>query len=110
MIPDPAPPYELDMSGILKQRIRRMVERADQLGAGPAIRRSIAKMFNRLINRPREWGDPVQNRPHAQLVEYHGRYGEFVAIYAVHDRIPMVFFNHLIPLPRNPLFGENFAD
>lgn len=109
MIPDPAPPYELDLSGALKEQIRRMATRADQLGCGPSVRQSIIDIFNFLINRPREWGDPVRNRPHAQLVEYKWRHGDLLAIYAVHDRIPMVFLNHLIPLPHHPLQGETFT-
>jgi hypothetical protein len=96
------------MSGVLTERIRRIFERAEARGVGLPIRRSVAEIFKRLIQKPREWGDPIRNLQHARLVEYHGRHGDFLAIYAVHDRIPMVFLNQLIPLPRNPLYGETF--
>ena len=110
MIPDPAPPFELDLSGLLRDQIRRMLRRAVVKGVGSPIQQSVAEIFKRLIMKPREWGDPIRNLQHARLVEYHGRHGDFLAIYAVHDRIPMVFLNHLIPLPRNPLYGESFGE
>lgn len=110
MIPDPAPPYELDLSGSLKDRVRQMIDRADLLGAGTSVRNSIAEILRSLIHEPREWGDPIHNLRHAKLVEYHGRCGDFLVVYAVHYRIPMVFMNEIIPLPNNPLFGQSFDD
>lgn len=37
MIPDPAPPFELDASGLFRERARRMLARARELGVGPQV-------------------------------------------------------------------------
>jgi hypothetical protein len=107
VIPDPAPPFEFDASGALRDRIQRMLQRALAIGIGPEIERAIAEIVDKLIKDPRAWGDPVRNFHHAHLVEYHGRHRGFFAAYSVHDRIPMVFLLQLIPLPGNPLLDEN---
>lgn len=83
-----------------------MLDRAHALGIGPQVEHSIAFIVDRIINDPRGWGDPVRNFRHAQLVEYHGRHADFLAVYAVHERIPIVFLMQLSPLPGNRLFGE----
>lgn len=108
MIPDPAPPYELGMSGALRERIRRMLERATARGVGPETHEDISTIFERLINEPRKWGDPIANLRNAQQVEHHGRHRRFLAVYTVHDRVPIVFLWKLIPQEGHPLFGENF--
>lgn len=107
MIPDPAPPYELDASGVVRDRIRRMLTRATDLGARPEVERAIAEIINLLIQRPRDWGDPVREYRHAQFTEYTGRHLNFLCTYVVHTRIPMVVLTQITPLEGNPLFGED---
>jgi hypothetical protein len=85
-----------------------MLDRAHALGIGPEVERSIAFIVDRIITDPRGWGDPVRNFRYAHLVEYHGRHADFLAVYAVHDRIPIVFLSQVSPLPGNRLFGESF--
>ncbi len=108
MIPDPAPPFEFDASGALRERIQRMLDLASALEVRPEIERSIAEIVDKLIHDPRGWGDPIRNFRHAHLIEYHGRHRGFFAAYSVHERIPMVFLLQLLPLPGNPLFGQSF--
>ena len=108
MIPDPAPPYELGVSGMLRERIQRMLDRAAARGVGPEARQAVAGIIHRLVNEPRKWGDPVRNHRKAKLVEYNGRHGGFLAIYSVHERVPIVFLTQLVPQAGHPLFGENF--
>lgn len=109
MIPDPAPPFEFDASGVLKERIRRMLLRAADIGLGEQISDAVAEILTNLIEKPREWGDPIANLRHAKFVVYHGRHENFLAVYGVHDRIPMVFLFDLIVLPDNPLHGMEFG-
>ena len=108
MIPDPAPPYEFGCSAALAERIQRMIDVALAHGFGPDLEYSIAFIVDQLINDHRGWGDPVRRLQHAKLIEYHGRFENLLAIYAVHDRIPIVFLSALTPMPDHPLFGEVF--
>lgn len=110
MIPDPAPPYELDAPGAFTARVRKILERAKAKGVSDEIERAIAEILSLLIQGPREWGDPIRNYRHAQLTEFHGRHRHFLCVYAVHDRIPTVFATQLIVQEGNPLFGEQFDD
>jgi hypothetical protein len=108
VIPDPAPPFELDTSGVIRERIRRMLNRATALGIAPEVERTIAEIVNLLIQKPREWGDPLRDYRHAKFTEYRGRHRHFQCIYVVHQRIPSVILTQIITLPGNPLHGENF--
>jgi len=80
LIPDPAPPYELDASAIFTARVRKMLDRAEALGIGEQIKRGIAEIFALLIHSPREWGDPVRDYRHAELTEFHGRHRNFLCV------------------------------
>lgn len=108
MIPDPAPPFEFEPSAAMKERMRRMVERAAELGARDQVVRALTEVVRRLIQTPRSWGDPVRNYRHAQLTEYRAQYDQLRCIYAVHDRVPIVFLSALTPLEGHPLFGQGF--
>jgi hypothetical protein len=108
MIPDPAPPYEVDASGLFVERTRRMLAHTGELGIGPQVERSVAEIFLQLRQRPREWGDPVWNFRMANFVEYHGRHNGLLCVYSVHVRIPTVVISRLVPQEGHPLFGGNF--
>ena len=108
MIPDPAPPYEFDMSGELKDRLRRMLTRAAQLHIGHETAIAFREIIEAVTNRPKEWGDPLRHFRASQMVYYRGLHGGFAAEYSVHDRVPMSFLYDVIPLPGHPLHGENF--
>ena len=108
MIPDPSPPFEVDSSANFKSLVRRMIDRAHQLGCGEAIEFAIAQIFYFLLQTPREWGDPIRDFRHAQFTQYHGRHEHFLCVYHVHERLPMVVVTHLIPQEGNSLFGEAF--
>jgi hypothetical protein len=86
----------------------RMVARAHARGIGPAVERSVAYIVDRLINDPRGWGDPIRNLRKAGQIEYQGRYNRLLAVYTLHERIPLVFLWRIIPQEGHPLFGENF--
>jgi hypothetical protein len=110
MIPDPAPPFEVDAPGTFTASVRRMLDRAAALGVGAEVERAVAEIFNFLFQKPRDWGDPIRDYRKAQMTEYHGRHAKFLCIYAVHQRIPTVVVTQLIPQEGNPLFGENFDE
>ena len=108
MVPDPAPPFEVDASGEFKDRLRRRLRRAFELGVSGEFGRSLAEITDLVTQKPREWGDPVKDFRHIQFTQYHGTHRGFVCIYSVHNRIPMVVVTKLIPLEGNPLFGGNY--
>jgi hypothetical protein len=96
------------MSGRLKDRLRRMLTRATQLGIGLQIALDLRAIVQAVTNRPRVWGDPVRHFAHVQQMYYHGHHANFLGIYSVHDRIPMAFLIDVVPLEGNPLFGGNY--
>jgi hypothetical protein len=108
MIPDPAPPFEVDASGRTRAQIRQMLDRATDRGLHTVIAHSITTILRHLIENPREWGDPLWRYHALQMTRYRGTLGGFRCEYTVHDRIPTVVLIELLPLPGNPLHGENF--
>ena len=108
MIPDPAPPFEFDTSGLIRERIRRMLHRAADMGVAPEVERTIAEILTLLIQKPREWGDPLRDYRHARFTEYRGQHRHLQCTYVVHQRIPTVVLTHIVTLEGNPLHGENF--
>ena len=110
MIPDPAPPYEFDMSGDLKDRLRRMLIRASELKIGYETATAFREIIDAVTNRPRDWGDPLRHFGASQMIYYRGLYGGFAAVYSVHDRIPMSFLYDITPMPEHPLYGVSFDE
>jgi hypothetical protein len=108
MIPDPSPPYEVDASGLFKDRLRRMLRRASDLGVRAEIDRAVGEISDLLTQRPREWGDPIKDFRIIHFTQYHATHKGFVCIYSVHDRIPTVVVTNLIPLEGNPLYGGSY--
>jgi hypothetical protein len=108
MIPDPSPPYEVDASGLFKDRLRRMLRRASELGVRAEIDRSLGEISDLLTQRPRERGDPIKDFRVIHFTQFRGPHKGFVCIYSVHDRIPTVVVTKLIPLEGNPLFGGDY--
>ena len=110
MIPDPAPPFELDMSGALRDRVIRMLRRAASLGVIDPVARDVAEILHEMTWNPRTWGDPLRHFRHVQFVQYRSIHGQFRSMYTVHDRLPLVVFTELTPLEGNPLYGESFDE
>ncbi len=108
MIPDPSPPFEFEPSGAMKDRIRRMIDRAIVLGVRDQIVRALQEIVQFVTQSPRSWGDPVRNFRHAELTQFRAIHRKFRCVYSVHNRVPIVFLNELTPLKGNPLFGGNY--
>lgn len=106
MIPDPAPPFEFEPSGAIKERLRRLLERAEALGVRPAVATAIREIVDLLRSQPREWGDPLRHFRNAQTTQFAGHHRKFRCVYSVHDRVPIVFLTGIYPMPGNPLYGQ----
>ena len=110
MIPDPAPPFEVDASGKVRERIRHMLQRAAERGIQPAVSQALTAILARLTTDPRDWGDPLWRFHTLQMTQYGGTLHGFRCEYSVHERIPTVVITDLFPLPGNPLYDERFDD
>ena len=110
MIPDPAPPFEVDASGKVRERIRRILQRAAARGVQPAISQALTNILGRLTIDPRDWGDTLWHFHTLQMTQYGGTLHGFRCEYSVHDRIPTVVLTNLVPIAGNPRYGESFGD
>jgi hypothetical protein len=93
----------------MKERMRRMLERAVRLNVRDEVIRGLTEVIQLLRQSPKSWGDPLRHLHYAQLTEYRGQHRNFQAVYSVHDRIPIVFLVKLRTLQGNPIHGEEFG-
>jgi hypothetical protein len=108
VIPDPAPPFEVNASGQIKDRIRQMLDRAAELGVQPEIASTFTGILQHLTTDPREWGDPHWRFHTLQMIQFGGTLHHLRCEYSVHERIPTVVITKIFPLAGNPLYGEGF--
>jgi hypothetical protein len=108
VIPDPAPPFEVDASGNIRDRIQQMLQRAGELGMQSEFARALADVLEHLKTDPREWGDPLWRLHAAKMTQYAGSIHRLRCEYCVHDRIPTVVITSIFPLAGNPLYGQGF--
>lgn len=90
MIPDPAPPFEVQMSDNLRDYIRGLLERAVARGIGDTLRNAVSDLLTALRVNPRRTGDPLRNLRGMSSTLYRIYRNGLIAHYTVHDRIPMV--------------------
>ncbi len=111
MIPDPSPPFEFELSAVMRERIRDLLELArDRHCENEASRAIIIMHILRLLKmEPRVWGDPICNYRQLKLTQYHGRLWNLRCVYAVHDRIPIVFLTEIVPQVGCPLYTPDEA-
>jgi hypothetical protein len=107
VIPDPAPPFEVDASGRVRDRIRRMLDRAAQLGVQTHVAGSLQAVLGRLTTDPRDFGDRLWHFHSLQMTQYGGTTDGLRCKFSVHDRIPTVVITNLFPLPGHALYGQN---
>jgi hypothetical protein len=110
LIPDPAPPFEVDAVSRIKDRIRQMLEHAAEIGVQLEIARALSEILQHLTRDPRDWGDPLWHYHVAQMTHFGGTLHGFRCEYSIHDRIPTVVLTDLFTLPGNPLHGKSFDD
>src|SRR5262245_43009751 len=108
MIPDPAPPFEVHASGLVKDRLRQMLARAGELEVWDETSRVLTDIVERSTLDPRGWGDPLRHFRSLQMTQFGGMTEGFRFEYSVHDRIPMVVISKVFPVLDNPLCGEGF--
>jgi hypothetical protein len=107
MIPDPPPPFDLDISEAIREYIREMGRRARRAGIGPELRASVAEVMENLRIRPREWGEPFNNLRGFQMTARLAVHRKLRVVWSVHDRIPLVVLWSLSPTTGHPLASGN---
>lgn len=103
MIPDPAPPFEVQMSDDLREHIAEFIRRATARGIGPAVRNAVVDVLTALRDNPRRAGDPLRHLRGMSSVLYRAYRDDLILHYTVHDRIPMVTVWRFEPGPGHPL-------
>jgi hypothetical protein len=103
MIPDPAPPFEVGMSQLLRERIERLTDLAHARGLGAAFDATVDRIMEMLRMSPRKSGDPLRHLRGLNMTYYRIYDSGLIANYSVHDRIPMVVLWSLGPGPNHPL-------
>jgi hypothetical protein len=103
MIPDPPPPFDLDMSQMLRDHIRELGRRAVRAGIGGEFRDAVADVLEQLRTRPREWGEPFRNLRGFQMTARLAVHRQLRIVFSVHERVPLVVLWSLDPVSGHPL-------
>ena len=103
MVPDPAPPFEVGMSQLLRERIERLSALAHARGLGASFDAAVDRIFETLRVSPRKSGDPLRNLRGLSSTLYRLVRERLTVYYTVHDRIPMVTLWRFEPGPGHPL-------
>jgi hypothetical protein len=103
MVPDPAPPFEVGMSQLLRDRIARLSDLAHARGIGPSFDAAIERISETLRMKPRESGDPLRHLRGMTSTLYRLVQDRLIVHYTIHDRIPMVTVWRFEPGSGHPL-------
>jgi len=90
MIPDPSPPFTVEMSGMVQDRLAVILRRAKDQQRWAEVTPVLSDISERLRMDPRGWGDPLRDLRQMQLTFYRGILKPFIVYYSVHQRIPIV--------------------
>jgi hypothetical protein len=103
MVPDPAPPFEVGMSQLVRERIERLSDLAHARGFGVSFDAAVDRIMEKLRMSQRESGDPLRHLRGLNMTHFRIYRDALIANYSVHDRIPMVVLWSLAPAPDHPL-------
>jgi hypothetical protein len=103
MIPDPAPPFEVGMSQLLRERIEHLTDLAHARGLGTTFDTIVDRIMETLRMSPRESGDPLRHLRGLSSTLYRLVRDRLIVHYSVHDRIPMVTVWRFEPGRGHPL-------
>lgn len=103
MIPDPPPPFDVDLSAALRERIDALGERAAERGIAGRFWSAVDEIMENLRTRPREWGEPFSKLRGFQMTARLMVYRQLRVVFSVHDRVPLVILWSLSPTTGHPL-------
>jgi len=102
-VASPQPPYRL--SWMCLAELRRLRDRALQLGVGPQLRQALQTITARLADDPLDWGDPLFRLRGLSLLVHLRIHAKLRVVYGVHDTQRVVFVRGIQPVFDHPLAG-----
>jgi hypothetical protein len=104
MSPDPGRRFTVSWNGSGLDRVRRLSEKARELGVGPDWVTTLRRIEYQLQTDPGT-GDPLYPLRGLGLMVHRSIVDRVEAVYAVHDTQPIVFVIRLTPRFDHPLEG-----
>src|SRR5205823_701742 len=98
--------YSVDRLPAVTVAIRRLVERAKQLGMGPLVLNALETIVAKLETMPLEWGDPEYVTKQGGGLVLHGLLFPFIVQYVAFEQQRVVCILKLRVFPRHPLEAE----
>jgi hypothetical protein len=105
MTPSSYGPFQLELTANQRLRIRQLIDLARSAGIGPSFIADLTAIVANLIDRPRDWGDPLHGLRSLDLTMFRGIHAKIAVTFAVHDRLPIVFLREITPILDHPLGG-----
>jgi hypothetical protein len=96
-------PYAIAASTGTMEVIRRLYNRARDLGVLDRFSRSMEDIYEALRTRPNKWGDPIANLRGLRMTQYRRVYDELRVVYGVHLDHPVVWLASVAPVMNHPL-------
>ena len=92
--------FRVHLSGMMAEHVRELQRQAWREGRGPSFIIAFRSMTRRLINNPRDLGEPLYSLPALRLQVRHAAIAPLLIDFAVHDQMPLVFIKGVSLLPR----------
>jgi hypothetical protein len=105
MSPSSYGPFQLELTANQRTRIRQLINQARSAGIGPSFIADLTAIVANLIDRPRDWGDPLHDLHSLDLTMFRGIHAKIAVTFAIHNRLPIVFLREIIPILDHPLAG-----
>jgi hypothetical protein len=106
VIPSSYGPFEVSLTQIQRDQVKRLQRKARELGLGESFIADFRAIVEKLEKSPREWGDPLHFLPTVQMSVYRGIYAKIAVAYGVHARLPIVFVRQIDLVLGHPLAGS----
>jgi hypothetical protein len=91
--------FRVHLSGMMAEHVWQLQRQAWQEGRGPSFIFAFRSMTRRLIDNPRDLGEPLYSLPGLGLQVRHA-IGPLLIDFAVHNHMPLVFIKGVSLLPR----------
>ena len=100
-------PWRVSYSAQLIDQLTLCFERAMRFGLDQELFDALTYIYENLRIRPLEWGDPLHQLKHLNLLICHRLYEMIYITYGVHEKEHTVFIQHIRLIPGHPLSEED---
>lgn len=105
-IPDPAPPYSVDMSGLVRDQLTAILRRAALAGRADEFLGHLTEAREALRLEAYDWGDPLRHLHYLKQTMFRAYRPPLIVHYTVFDHFPFVSIWHVLIEPNDPLAAE----